>query len=173
MWIKDKFSVKYLSFEEFCLSESLRPMSIDYGTDLKNELWHINGSIYWTFIKYNEYYYCIVIDDGQIGFAAGEFFDGSLYDDFNNVVRYFDFEERKTSSAVKVFAYIFYVILQGTQKYNLNKFWFSAQHPALGNVYQRMVDKNPYFMDSVKKAGFEYMGQNNGKYEFKRTKGQK
>lgn len=167
-YIADKMSNKILSFEEFSISESLRPLRIDYGTDLKNEEWNSVEDIKWTFIKYDRYFYCIIIDHGQIGFATSQFFDQKKMGVWENIPKYFDFDERKTSSAAKVFSHVFYVIIAGIKKYNIPLFFFSAQHPALGNVYKRMVEKNKYFLDAVDKAGFQSEGEIEGKFIFKK-----
>lgn len=169
-WTKDKFSNKFLNFEEFCLSESIRPMSIDFGTDLKNKEWNVsqNEEVCWTFFKFQKYFYCVMIDGFQVGFATSEFFDERILKKLNKVTELFDFEERKTSSAASVFSFVFFVALQGIEEYNIPRFWFSAQNPSLGTVYSKMIGKNKYFMNAIENAGFEYTGEKEGKFNFRR-----
>lgn len=171
IYMRDKFSSKILSFNEFCISESLRPMYIVYGTDLKNKEWNYSSEneTYWTFIKNDKYFYCIILSkEGDVGFATSEFFDQKFLSKWTNVLDFYSFDERKTSSALKVFSYVIFVILEGANGFKLDTIYFSGQHDALGKVYERMVKHNKYFLDSFKEAGYVYDKEENGKYYFRR-----
>jgi hypothetical protein len=165
---KDKFTGKILSYKEFCLSESFRPLYIEYGTDLKNEEWYSDDEHFWTFVKYEKYYYCVVIDVyGDVGFATSDIFDKSIFSKWNGITDTFDFDERKTSSASKVFCYAMYVILQGLKEFNIREFKFSGQHAALGKIYKTVVSKNKYFLDSLKKEGYYFDREEDDEFYFK------
>jgi hypothetical protein len=176
-WTRDKFNYGFLSFYEFCISESLRPMNTKFGTDsyFMNEEWFKQyGSdgkhIYWTFFRYEKYYYCVVLDGGNIGFATADVFDNTKINNYLLVKDMFNFNSRDTSSASKVFSYVIFVAIQGIKKFNWKEFYFYAQQPALGSIYKRMVYNNKFFLDSLKKEGFVFDREENERYYFKKEK---
>lgn len=145
MYFDDKFSDRWLKFDEFCISESLRLMYINYGTDLSNKEWNVTNDekLHWTFFRFEEYFYCVTVeDDGQVAFATSVVFDKEKLSRWRNVPLVFRFDEKKTSSASKVFSFALFVIVQGCKEFNINEFFFRGQNPSLGKIYSRMVYRN-------------------------------
>jgi len=168
-WGRNNISGEYMKFKEFCLSESFRPLFIEYGTDLSNREWYSDEEQHWTFIKYEKYFYVVVVDiHGDVGFATSEVFYKKIFNKWKVIEQTFDFEERKTSTASKVFSYVMFVILKGLEEFNINEFKFSGQHAALGEIYKRVVNKNKYFMKAIEEARFYFDREEDGEFYFRR-----
>jgi hypothetical protein len=166
----DKFTGRRLTFSEYCLSESLRPIKTVFGTDLHNHKWYNKEDLYWTFFKTERYYYCVTLENGQVEFATSDIFDEENFSNWFNVAEAFDFDERKISSASKIFSNVMYIVIQGLNTFDIDEFYFYGYSPALGTLYQRMVYHNKFFLDSIKDNRFIFDREEDNKYFFKRLK---
>lgn len=163
----------FVSFRDYLLSESIKPKEIKFGTNFNRydngKIENINGTILISF-KFNEKLYTVIMDsNNSVGFHWSElpvkeldYFDIIIQDSSKNVIL-------NGASALKTFSYIFYIIIYVLKKYNKKEVLFNAAHPALGRVYDNMV-KNKFFLNELEKAGYEYLGNFDNSYTFRRAR---
>ena len=160
----------FLTFREYLLSESIRPIATNYGTDIDNNFsnneWLIKGDNIYTFTEINNHFYCILLknisdDMYEIAFATSEFKTDDPKD--------YTVDRHKTQKILYVFGSLLYIFLEGIkQNKHINYIVFEAANAALGKAYDKIV-KNKWLLDSLKDIGFEYEGILGDYYTFKKS----
>jgi hypothetical protein len=150
---------RLLSFEEYLMSESFRPVEIQHGTnkDANNLEFGVQGESIYTLFKLNGVYYCVQyrVSDGRIGFGGSDQYSTQLKDYPDSPIR--------TKNAFKVFNHVFYIVSLMIKSYNLSKFIFTGARDGLIVVYSKMPH-NKSFTGELNKLGFEYKGNDNGTF---------
>lgn len=153
----------FISLTDFCLSESVRPTQIEFGTnsDMNNNEYISDTRMLLTFFKFDSAFFMVAFDktDSMVAFGVSEKHSLNPYD-------YSD-DRKKTSKALKVFGNVLFVLME-MLKHNKPKFIkFESANPALGSVYDRMV-KNKFVSKYISDFGYTYSGLDNGKHIYKK-----
>lgn len=152
-----------MSFSEYCLSESIKPAEISYGInhamddqDIKQSDKHA-----YTFFKFDDLYYSVTFlkKTMEVGFGVSE--QHSL--DPN---KYVD-DRTQTRRALRVYGHVMFVLFEILDFYKPPYIKFDSANPAVGKVYDRMVD-NKFIMNYINQNGYIYEGQHKGTHIFKR-----
>lgn len=150
-----------MSLDSFLLSESIKPKIIEYGTNEKfnnSKIFRINNVIGTSFV-YNSKIYTVTFDTNENEF--GFYFvylkdvDFNNFDYFNTILDEVDQVVNNPSNAAKIFGFIFHIILEIIEKYNLKMIKFKAQHSKLDYFYAKLM-QNKLFMDEFTKLGFNF-----------------
>lgn len=158
-----------LTFREYLLSESIKPKSTNYGTDIDNNFSNKEWTDFeygYTFSKINDKYYCILLkqqsdDMAEIAFATS--------DKSTNNPREYSVSRHDTHNILSVFSQLLYIFLEGIKIYPSIKYIiFESANPALGKAYDKMV-KNKWLLETLKEQGFEYEGLLGDFYTFKKS----
>ena len=144
-----------LSFNQFLLSEAIRPFRISFGSNSAMDNGKIvdESPVSYTFFKHNNIYYCVFLGyrnntDAEVGFGASKTF--SL--DVNN---YTDSQIGGTN-ALKIFSQVFFVLLKIVEgNPRLKRILFSSANPKLGRVYDTVVT-NKIFIDELESIDYVY-----------------
>lgn len=159
-----------ISFNEYLLGESIQPRETDWGAnpDMDNREVPsvVSGKAWYTFFQAEGAYWAVIVNHtGEVGFGRSDEFSLDIMD--------YEDDRSITRSAIKVFNQVFYVLLQmletDSRLAKLRFIKFSGTNPALGKVYDRMV-QNKFFLDQLEQAGFEYMGKHQEDHLFQRDK---
>lgn len=161
-----------ISFRDYLLSESIKSKIISYGTNYKEydnkKIENINSIKLTSFIFEDKVYTIIIDNSNSVGFHFSELPDKEI--DYFEIIKVDTSGKavRNSSSAIKVFSYVFYVILEIADKFNLKELKFSAEHLSLGKVYDNLV-KNKFFIDELKSKNFNFIGKKDDEYIFLRN----
>ena len=146
---------KIMGFIEFIsLSEAISPVQVDYGKNYKDHQWYEFGDSKLTFYAYRNRAYCVVIDDGDVGFMSAEGVP-DVSELGANTIEEFGFDRTKSNHACTTFNQFFYIILQGIKRFDLSDVSFKGADSGLGNLYSKVV-KNPFFLKQLNTLGFDY-----------------
>lgn len=163
----------FVSFRDYLLSESIKPKEIKFGTNYNNfndgKIVNINGIILTSF-KFNERLYTVIIDNkNSVGFHWSEIPEKEI--DYLDIITQNSSKNKilNSTSALKAFSYVFYIILVILKKHNKKEVLFSAEHTNLAKVYDSMVE-NKFFLKELEKAGYEYLGFIDKSYVFRRAR---
>ncbi len=160
---------KIFSFKNYLLSESIKPKEIKYGINYPlydNYIIKNVNNVYLTSFLFDEKIYTVIIDnENSVGFHFSEI--------PNKEKDYFDIisvdtsgkDARNNSSAIRVFSFVFFIILEFIEKYNLKMVKFDAAHKSLGIVYDKMV-KNKFFYKEFQDRNFIFKGKIEDEYIF-------
>ena len=158
-----------LTFREYLLSESIKPKSTNYGTDIDNNFTNKEWTGFefgYTFSKINDKYYCILLkqqsdDIAEIAFATSDQASDNPMD--------YDVSRKDTQNILSVFSQLLYIFLEGIKIHtNIKYITFEAANPALGKAYDKII-KNKWLLESLKELGFEYEGILSYYYTFKKS----
>lgn len=156
---------KMLSFSEFCLSESISPKKVPYGTNSKidNLKFDKNDNILYTFFESQNNFYLVTFLESsdkqsvEIGFGVSDQFSKNLYD--------YTADRQSTRNALSVLSNILYIVFEIVSKLKFPDIKFESANPALGSVYARMV-QNKFVLKYIEDYGYHYNGIQNGFYTF-------
>lgn len=184
----DKLIQRFRDYGLSDLLEAIAPIKTSYGSDLKNHEWlilddankikqkksnELHGKLIYTFFTLNNIYYQVyIINNGtwcEIGFATSTTFDSNNPSDFENLRR-FNWHPIKGSNAYSVFNRIFFIALEGLNKYNIQKIVFRGLPDTnLGELYSKMM-KQGSLEEILNKYGYTFEGETeNGYFLFRRT----
>lgn len=149
-----------MTFSQF-LIESVSLTYTRYGLDLTNQhIGKVDVFVY-TFFQNKDTYYTVIVDpiSGEFGFGASLEYspDPSDYTDDRTV----------THNAISTFNKMYYVLLQIIKQYDIKQIKFEAANPSLGVLYKKLTT-NKLFLDSLKANEFEYSGEIDGFFTYKR-----
>lgn len=153
----------FISLSDFCLSESVRPSQIKFGTnsEMDNNKFISDTRMSLSFFKFDSAFFMVAFDktDSMVAFGVSEKHSLDPYD-------YSD-DRKKTSKALKVFGHVLYVIMELVKHDKPRFIKFESANPALGSVYDRMV-KNKFVSKYISDFGYEYDGLVEGKHIYKK-----
>jgi hypothetical protein len=164
---------KIVSFSEWILSESVKPKQIDYGLNFKEcnnkEIKNIQN-MYLTAFNFNAIHIVGLIDN-EVTFAPLEDYPNDIFSkDVLQMVEYMsDTKGNRNKSSLKVFNYVFYVLLEIIKTSKTEIFYFSSAHDKLSNLYSKIV-QNKYFLGYLASEGFSFIEGTEGKFLFKKQK---
>lgn len=164
-------------FKDFLL-ESISPVETNFGIDkdFSNEEWitHLDRGISMssTFFEGSEYLYLVsFMGDGEIGFKTAEKqkIDYSKIKSIEYLKTTFTTNAVKTENSFRIFGKVMYVILKYVEECGEDEIRFrpDKNNPGLSSLYAKLIN-NKYFIDYIKKIGFEYMGPVGTGYKFMR-----
>ena len=165
------YNDNFMSLDSFLLSESIKPKIIEYGTNEKfnnSKIFRINNVIGTSF-KYNDKIYTITFDTNENEF--GFYFvllkdvDFTNFDYFNTILDEVDQVVNNPSNAAKIFGFVFHIILEIIEKYNLKMIKFNGANNKLDKFYTKLM-QNKLFIDEFTKLNFEF-SMENGYFVFK------
>lgn len=161
---------KILSFQEYCLTESIAPKKTAYGTndDADNKVIENVYEALITFFKSNGIVYAVLIksyNDGVVvGFGASDVKNSFI----KNLKAFTDKRTNGLSGglAAQTFSKVFYVLVEIIKKKKLDyPLYFSGADPRLGILYDAVV-KNKFFIEELKKLGYTYVGKEHDHHKF-------
>lgn len=185
--------MKPLTFKQYLINESLTPSPIDYGIDLHDKEWlneeFISKKLFKndvvefyrsTFFQLGSRYYQVVFtkqgNDVQLAFDSSDVFDVELFQSSDKeaqlefMEKYFSFNLTNVKTPMTVLNKVFYVALEGCEKFNIRGFSFKAaqNHPLgkLEDIYDAMFGKQGT-LKNLEKFGIMYQGKENKAYLFK------
>lgn len=161
-----------ISFSNYCLSESIKPRTTDWGTNIElNDRvvkHHPTLGAYYAFFNASDAYWVVFFayadTKAEVGFATSNEFSLNLTS--------YTINRQLTSSALKVFNKVFFVIIEMLAKPELkeiNTIYFDAANPALGKVYDRL-QQNKFFLSHLEDAGFVFDRKEDGYHYFTRKR---
>lgn len=165
------YNDNFISVDSFLLSESIKPKMIEYGTNEKfnnSKIFRIN-SVIGTSFKYNDKIYTITFDTNENEF--GFYFvllkdvDFTNFDYFSTILDEVDQVVNNPSNAAKIFGFVFHIILEIIEKYNLKMIKFNGANNKLDKFYTKLT-QNKLFIDEFTKLNFEF-SMENGYFVFK------
>jgi hypothetical protein len=158
---------EFLTFNEFLMSEAIEPIKIQYG----NNPPEFNNSELIKFSGGNIWGICFVYDTKlyavQLHRETGEIAFDICLDIPTNTLEFnkskFTDSKIATKSALKVFNYVFFVLLKllETNKHNV---FFNAANNEL-NTFYRILTTNKYFNIKLKEYNFSGMYLEDDKYK--------
>jgi hypothetical protein len=155
---------RMMTFGEFCLSESIAPKSVAYGTDIE-----MNDKTFYvssdddlaTFFEFNKLFYCVtyIARNKEVGFGVSE----------KQSVDMSDYSDTKiqTSKALQVFGHVMFIIMTMANEQRLDVIKFDSANTKLGEIYDRLVN-NKFIMKYINDKHFEYTGKEGKVHVFKR-----
>lgn len=159
---------KIISFSDYCLSESIKPKEINYGTNnlFNNSEFIKIGSLILTSFEFNDKVYTVINSENDIGFHALNKSEIN-YLNFN----YIEEIQKKSieltaSNAIKIFSFVFFIIKDMIKKYNLTIITFDGENVKLSKMYDNLI-KNKFFIEEMKNLKFEYCEDSKNKHTFK------
>jgi len=157
-----------VSFSEFLLSESIKPKSIEYGSNPSMDdgsFSHYYPSHISTFFKTTSGYFCVFLSkkDSVVGFGYSEKPSTDMLD-----YNFIEQSRISTSGALSVFSYVVFIILEMVSKFKLSEFRFEGANKKLDKVYDRLPN-NKYFMKAINDSGFSYSGLSSGFHVYSRA----
>jgi len=156
---------KILTFEEYILSEAVKPKetsygtNYDYGTPLLNDM-NISDDMFGDlvvstgFISKGMIYIVSILKTGEIAFISEEV-NNSKGSYSNDSIFSSDNTKNKSLHALEVFSKVLYVIIKLLKEYPKDKVFFKAGTNAkLDRIYHSIV-KNKVFTESISATGFK------------------
>lgn len=146
----------HMTFEEYTLSESIKPKQTNYGTNPpefnnKQISKFSNDIISTCFASDNRLYFVqLSVDTGEIGFAKLSKIP-KTFEELSTVV--FDVEPTKNSFALGIFGEAFYVFLELIKVSDIDSVYFDSANPELGKVYG-LTSKNKFFNKTLNQLGW-------------------
>jgi hypothetical protein len=163
-----------LSFQEYCLLESVAPKETPYGTNDDADdrvIAHDRASSFITFFKSNDLTYAVLVNKYSDGFEVG-FGASDVKDSFIKNLRAFTDKRTNVLSgglAAQTFSKVFYVLVEMVEKGRWAcPLYFSEADPRLGTLYDNLV-KNKFFLEELGKLGYTYEGKENKHHKFVRN----
>jgi len=159
-----------MTFNEFCLSEAIKPKKINFGLndDANDQRTKLQG-LFITFFKLNGLTYSVnMIQDGssneyEIGFATSKL-QINLIDNLHS----FSMRRMGGGGAAEVFSCVFYIFLLMIKKHQIEIIKFNPADNVLGKFYSILI-KNVFFLKSLQDAGFKFQGIEHGYFYFKKN----
>lgn len=154
---------QYVTLSNYLLNESIVPIKTNFGTDQNRNNNNFNSfdDFVVTYFENNGVYYVVGLDTrtGDVGFGVSS----------ENTFNTDDYDDSKfiTSNPIRVFGKVFYVLSQLIKETNINTIRFDAANFALGKMYDKLI-RNKFFIQSLNKLDFEYIGQIEGYYTFRK-----
>jgi hypothetical protein len=150
-----------LSFDEYLILESFRPIEVQYGTNKETnnlEFGVQNESIY-TLFKLNEVYYCVQysVTTGRVGFGGSDKYSSDVGDYPDSPIR--------TKNAFRVFNHVFYILKLIIENYSVSEFKFTGARDGLIVVYSKL-HHNKFFVNELRELGFEFKGDDKGTFVY-------
>lgn len=152
---------KVMSFTEWRLSESVAVIETDYGVDrfAQDKRLELIGNFWVSLLLNDTRYYMVGVnkETGSVSFgASGKYsLDPSNYSD----------DRKQTSNAILVLGKVMFVVFRIALQKRISEISFEGANPALGTVYQRMVN-NKFFLNSVRDAGYKFSHEDSRRYIF-------
>jgi len=170
------FNDTLIPFNEFILSESIRPKKVSYGVNSiinDEKILYLKAlNHYITFMKYKDELYLVALDKNN------EFSFGALKNNRYTTEDGIDIEaiindisdnpKNIGAPAIKVFSGILYIMLEMVKKYKLNHFFFSSANDKLSPVYDKLI-KNKYFIEDLKTQDISFKNKKDTEYYFTKT----
>ena len=151
-----------MTFRAF-VTEAIIPKHISFGKDFKDSDWFSPTPItHFTYFRYDNKFFCVMIEDGDVGFGVSLKPPPKELDSIRRVVRYFSFDRHKALSAALVFDYIMFVVIAGIHKFELPSITFNGADYGLETFYSRLV-RSKTFIRELDKLGFVYTGEDEDK----------
>jgi len=161
---------EFLTFKEYFLSESIKPLKTEYGSNpslFNNSRYVIyKGNIRGTCFIDNDLLYAVQYsDDGEIAFGVSS----KIPKTEQELLKISFTDERITSkSALKVFNKIFYVLIDIIVLLDKKLIYFSSANESLFSLYSAMT-KNKYFNAELNKIGYSDLYLEDGIFKTYRT----
>lgn len=160
-----------MSLDSFLLSESIKPKVVEYGTNEKfnnSKIFRINNVIGTSF-TYNSKIYTVTFDTNENEFGLYFVYlkdvDFNNFDYFNTILDEVDQVVNNPSNAAKIFGFVFHIMLEIIEKYNLKMIKFNGANNRLDKFYATLM-QNKLFVDEFTKLGFNF-SMENGYFVFK------
>ena len=155
------YNDNFMSLDSFLLSESIKPKIIEYGTNSKfdnSKIFRVNDVI-GTSLNYNDKIYTITFDttENEFGFyfVLLKDVDFANFDYFSTILDEVDQVVNNPTNAAKIFGFVFHIILEIIEKYNLKMIKFKAQHSKLDYFYAKLM-QNKLFIEEFTKLGLKF-----------------
>lgn len=153
------YDSKFISLNNFLLSESIKPKAVQYGTnsDFNNSKMFRVNNVIGTSFKYIDKIYTVTFDTStnEFGFyfVLLKDIDFENFDYFVSIFNEVDQIVNNPSNAAKIFGSVFHIILQIVEKYNLKMVKFDGANKRLDKFYETIM-KNKLFVEEFTKLGF-------------------
>lgn len=152
-----------LSFSEYCLSESIKPREISFGIneDMNDLDIAQDHNAAYTFFKFDDLFYCVTFlkKSMTVGFGVSEKHSLTPSDYVS--------DRTQTRRALMVFNHVLFVLFLMIGVFSPIFVKFESANPALGKVYDRMVD-NQFVLNYIENNGYRYEGEYKGVHIFRR-----
>jgi hypothetical protein len=155
-----------MTFEEYLLSESVEPISTDYGCNprlFNNSKIITMGNLIVSFFLYNNILYFVQknIFTGEIGFAKANNIPNTTKE-LEDLI--FDVKPVKSSDGLGVFNRSFYVFIKLMAKYKTNKnLFFTPANTDLERLYKVLI-RSKFFNNQLHKLGYSSLYFDAGRY---------
>lgn len=159
---------RFISFSNYCLSESIKPKEISYGLNDATDDGEIKKlpSTMMTFFRHGDHTYMVsVMRNGEVGFGVSSSTERHL----DNIIK-FNTKRTGGGDAVKVFSYVFFVLGKINKQFGLKRLMFNSSDNMLGKMYDNLV-KNKFFIKELKTMGYVYKGEIGVYHTFERFYG--
>lgn len=165
---------KALSFEEFCLSESISPKEIPFGDNFpefnNSKTIEHNGILSTWFVFSTSLYWVWVDKSGDISFMRCKM---PLLKDTEKIVKQlylipteYDMGDQKGSyNAINLFGNILHVVLYLADKTKVKVIKFRGFDNSLENFY-KLLSRNTPLLNKLENLGWKYIGIKNRRYTF-------
>lgn len=153
-----------LTFEEWLLSESVKPKETLYGNNVgfdNNKISKI-GPFYETFFL-DTFLYHVAIENNIVGFGVSVDIP-TTEEELDNLT--FSDQRIVTKSALNVFNKVFFVILKLLEEAKLKEVNFVAANSDLKKIYDALL-ANRYFNEELNKIGYSNLIYEDNKYKSK------
>lgn len=155
---------KYITFMEYLLSESINITPTKYGTNSINGKFQIErepNPHVWTIFEVNDNYYLVtvILNTGEIILEHSKILSMNLSD--------YTMDRSKSDNVLQIFSKCIFVALLLIVYNKLDRFCFSSANIALSKIYKRLP-KNPFFMEQLKRIGFDFKDEIHGYYVFEK-----
>lgn len=153
---------KILTYNQYVLSEAIKPKVTDYGTDGMNGYFSLSDNNLYTFFIHKDKSYLFVIDkvNGEVGFSSKE---GNISLNPSD----YSLDSKNIHNAISVFNKVLYLITIAVKKHNLVTIMFEPANEYLGNFHKKLVN-NDNFLKVLSDLGFVYHNDIKDKFIFTR-----
>jgi len=144
---------RMLSFEQWCLSESIVDTPTEFGTNKEKNNGEIKSEFgnHYTFFSHKGSHHAVIV---QAPDASGvhEVGMGTSKEPSEHIYHYSD-ARQPHGSPIGAFGKTMHVLHHITQKHNIKKIKFSGADPRLGTMYGKLM-KNKHFIKSMADKGW-------------------
>ena len=139
-----------LSFDQWCLSESIVDTPTKFGTnaEMDNGETKTELGVHHTFFKHKGLHHCVYLSNyGEVGM-------GTSQDPSTDISSYSD-KRQPHGGPIGAFGKSMHVIHHLVDKHGINKIHFTGADPRLGTMYDRLMD-NKHFQKSMRDKGWNH-----------------